>query len=65
MLLQKTLLLQKYFALQSMLLNGVKPLISVSLTDICVRAIIRHIREKKEAAQNILYDDAIRLEAIQ
>ena len=39
--------------------------LGIALTDICVRAIIRRIREKKEAEQNILYDDAIRLEAIE
>lgn len=36
----------------------------IALTDICVRAIIRSVREKKMLRENLLHDDSIQLEPI-
>lgn len=38
--------------------------VGIALTDICVRAIIRSVREKKMLRENLLHDDSIQLEPI-
>ena len=38
--------------------------VGIALTDICIRAIIRSVREKKMLKENILHDDSIQLEPI-
>ena len=38
--------------------------VGIALADICIRAIIRSVREKKMLKENILHDDSIQLEPI-
>lgn len=39
--------------------------VGIALTDICIRAIIRSVREKKMLKENILQDDSIQLEPLE